>query len=160
MIFWLFLSRSEVDSSHFWSVEFVKESSTAMSYPNDDVHTSGDYICWCINFTTTDLSVCEFFPLLLIGLWLSIRMIKVTILLIFSYEYVTIKIWIWFFIQKLHSVSTLDVVTLAHLGISYLASSSPSSWIIDPGASTHMTDKFTGFYFSHIFCPFYDFCWW
>jgi len=36
-------------------------------------------------------------------------------------------------IQKLHSVSTSDIVTLVHSGISYLASSSPSSWIIDSG---------------------------
>ena len=47
-------------------------------------------------------------------------------------------------IQNMHSIFTSDISTLAHLGISYLASSSPSS-LIDYGASTHMTSKFTVF---------------
>jgi len=42
-------------------------------------------------------------------------------------------------IQNMHSVSTSDIATLAHPDISYLARSSPSSWIIDSGASIYMT---------------------
>ena len=52
-------------------------------------------------------------------------------------------------IQKMHSVSTSDMATLAHPGISYLASSSPSFWISDCGASTDMTGKFTVFFTFH-----------
>ena len=55
-----------------------------------------------------------------------------------------------FLIQKMHSVSTSDIVILAHSGISYLVSSLPSSWIIDSSASTHMTSKSIAFFtFSH-----------
>jgi len=39
-----------------------------------------------------------------------------------------------YLIQKTHSVSTSDIAIMAHPGISYLASSSLSSWIIDFGA--------------------------
>ena len=57
-------------------------------------------------------------------------------------------------IQKLHSISTSDIITLGHLGISCLASSSSSSWIIDSGASTYMTSKFTIFFtFRTFFAP-------
>jgi len=59
----------------------------------------------------------------------------------------------------MYSLSTSDIATLAHSCISYLASSSLSSWTIDSGASTHMTGKSIVFHFSHI-CSFYSFCWW
>jgi len=43
-----------------------------------------------------------------------------------------------YLIQKMHSVSTSDIATLAYLGISCLASSSLSSWIIDSSVSAHV----------------------
>jgi len=53
--------------------------------------------------------------------------------------------------QKMHSVSTSDIATLAHLGISYLANSSLSSWITDFAVSTYMTSKSTVFsLFTHL----------
>ena len=47
----------------------------------------------------------------------------------------------------MHSISTSGIATLAHLGISCLASSLPS-WIIDSGVSTYMIGKFTIFFFT------------
>jgi len=67
-------------------------------------------------------------------------------------EYVTISNFEYdSLIQKIHPVSTLDIAILAHLGISYLASSSPSFWIIDSGASIHMTSKSIVFLTFHTF---------
>jgi len=49
----------------------------------------------------------------------------------------------------MYSVSTSDITTLAYLVISYLVSSSPSSWINESGASTYMTGKFIVFSILH-----------
>ena len=38
-----------------------------------------------------------------------------------------------------------DIATLTHSGISCLVNSSPFYWVIDSGASTHFTGKFTLF---------------
>jgi len=46
------------------------------------------------------------------------------------------------------------MATLAHPGISCLASSLPSSWLIDTGLSTHMTGKCTIFFTFHTSFPF------
>ena len=73
----------------------------------------------------------------------------------FTNEYVTLsKSEYDSLIQKMQSVSTSDITTLVHSSISYLASSSPSSWIIDSDLSTHVTGKSTIFHFSHIYVPF------
>ena len=61
---------------------------------------------------------------------------------IFANEYVTLSKFDYdSLIQNMHLVSTSDMATLADPGISYLASSSLSSWLIDSGASTHITDR-------------------
>ena len=52
-------------------------------------------------------------------------------------------------IQKMHLVFTSDIATLTHSGISCLVSSLISSWIIDSGASTHITRKYTVFFTFH-----------
>ena len=45
----------------------------------------------------------------------------------------------------MQSTTTFDVATLVHTGISCLTSSTSSSWIIDSGASIHLTGKSTLF---------------
>ena len=73
-----------------------------------------------------------------------------TTLDIFADKYVTLsKSEYNSLIQKMHSISTSDITILTHPGVFYLASSSPSSWIIDSGVSTYMSSKFTVFFTFH-----------
>ena len=50
-----------------------------------------------------------------------------------------------FLLNKMQPTTTFDVATLIHTGISCLTSSTSSSWIIDSGASIHLTGKSTLF---------------
>lgn len=48
-------------------------------------------------------------------------------------------------LKKMLFASTSKIATLTHPCMSYVASSSPTSWIIDSGASTHLTGKWSLF---------------
>ena len=87
---------------------------------------------------------------LLICLVLQDHLLRMTNTLGTFAEYVTLSIWVWFSDAKHASSLYFRYAILAHSGISYLTSSSLSSWNINSGVPTHMTGKsIVFFHFSH-----------